>query len=103
MLELSCGDGLVTVVGTFPFISPGEELHIYGTWSSHPTFGPQLKAETFEHSRPATAAAMLRYLSSGAIKGIGPSTAGKIVGMFGENTLEVIAREPERPGRSPRS
>lgn len=96
VLELSCGDGLVTVVGTFPFISPGEELHIYGTWSSHPTFGPQLKAETFEHSRPATAAAMLRYLSSGAIKGIGPSTAGKIVGMFGENTLEVIAREPER-------
>ena len=96
VLELSCGDGLVTVVGTFPFISPGEELHIYGTWSSHPTFGPQLKAETFEHSRPATAAAMLRYLSSGAIKGIGPSTAGKIVGMFGENTLEVIARKPER-------
>ena len=96
VLELSCGDGLVTVVGTFPFVSPGEELHIYGTWSSHPTFGPQLKAQTFEHSRPATAAAMLRYLSSGAVKGIGPATAGKIIELFGENAMDVIANEPER-------
>ena len=96
VLELSCGDGLITVVGIFPFISPGEELHIYGSWSSHPTFGPQLKAETFEHSRPATAAAMLRYLSSGAVKGIGPATAGKIIELFGDNAMDVIANEPER-------
>lgn len=97
VLEVSCGDeGLVTVVGTFPFVSPGEELHIYGTWSNHPTFGPQFKAETFEHRRPATAAAMLRYLSSGAVKGIGPATAGKIIELFGENTLDVIANDPER-------
>ena len=62
VLELAAGEGLVTVVGAFPFVSEGEELRIYGTWQSHPSFGDQFKAETFERARPATTAAMLKYL-----------------------------------------
>lgn len=96
VLEMSAGDDLVTVVGAFPFVSEGEELQVYGSWSSHPSFGDQFKAETFQRARPATTAAMLKYLSSGAVKGVGPATARRIVDVFGAQALNVIENEPER-------
>lgn len=96
VLEMAAGDELVTVVGAFPFVSEGEELHVYGTWSSHPSFGDQFKADTFERARPATTAAMLKYLSSGAVKGVGPATARRIIDTFGVQALTVIENEPER-------
>ena len=96
VLELSTGGELVTVVGAFPFVSEGEELHVIGTWSSHPSFGDQFKAETFERARPATTAAMLKYLSSGAVKGVGAATARRIIDTFGVQALTVIENEPER-------
>lgn len=96
VLELNNSEELVTVVGTLPFVSTGEELKVIGVWSNHPSFGPQFKAEVCERSRPATAAAILKYLSSGAVKGIGAATAARIVETFGENSLEVIEKEPER-------
>ena len=96
ILELNTGDELVVVVGTMPYVSCGEELQIIGTWVNHPTFGDQFKAETFERSKPATSGAILKYLSSGAIKGVGAATAAKIVEMFGEQTLDIIEQEPER-------
>ena len=72
------------------YVSCGEELQIIGTWVNHPTFGDQFKVETFERSKPATSGAILKYLSSGAIKGVGAATAAKIVEMFGEQTLDII-------------
>ena len=96
VLELNNSEELVTVVGTLPFVSAGEELKVIGVWINHPSFGPQFKAEVCERSRPATAAAILKYLSSGAVKGIGAATAARIVETFGENSLEVIEKEPER-------
>ncbi len=96
VLEMAAGGELVTVVGAFPFVSEGEELHVYGAWSSHPSFGDQFKAETFERARPATTAAMLKYLSSGAVKGVGPATARRIIDTFGVRALTVIENEPER-------
>lgn len=96
VLEMAAGDELVTVVGAFPFVSEGEELHIYGTWSSHPSFGDQFKADTFERARPATTSAMLKYLSSGAVKGVGTATARRIIDTFGVQALTVIENEPER-------
>ncbi len=96
VLELHAQDALVTVVGAFPFVSTGEELHVYGRWTTHPSFGEQFKAEAFERSRPATTAAMLKYLSSGAIKGVGKATASRIIETFGGKSLEIIEKEPER-------
>ncbi len=96
VMELSSGDALVTVVGTFPYISVGEKLRLYGTWTSHATFGEQFRAEAFERSRPETTSAMLKYLSSGAVKGIGTATAGKIIEQFGDQALDVIENDPER-------
>lgn len=96
ILELNIGDELVTVVGTIPWVSVGEELRVVGNWVNHPSFGQQFKAEAVERSKPTTTAAMLKYLASGAIKGIGAATATRIVEEFGEQTLEIIENDPER-------
>lgn len=96
VLEMAAESDMITVVGLFPYVSVGEELTVYGAWSSHSTFGEQFKAEAFERSRPSTTSAMLKYLSSGAVKGIGPATASRIIETFGNEALDVIESEPER-------
>lgn len=96
VMDLATEAGVVTVVGSFPFVSEGEELRVYGTWTSHPAFGDQFKAETFDRARPATTAAMLKYLSSGAVKGVGPAMARRIIQAFGEKALEVMENDPDR-------
>ena len=84
----------VTVVGTVPFISVGEQVELYGKWTHHKVYGRQFKAERFEKILPTEKNDILRYLSSGAIKGIGPKTAKKIVDKYGEETFDVISNHP---------
>lgn len=92
--EVKLKDGKITVVGLLPFLSEGEAADFYGNYTVHQTYGSQFSVTSFEKRAPENAAAILRYLSAGAIKGIGPATAVKIVERFGEDTLEVIAEKP---------
>ena len=87
---------LVTVVGTFPGINPGEVLELLGEWGNHPKFGTQFKAVKFKSVVPATVAGIEKYLGSGLIKGIGPIMASRLVKHFGLNTLEIIDTDPEK-------
>ena len=96
VLELSADGELVTVVGEFVGIAVGETLIVEGVYATHPKYGLQLKADKYERLLPATAAAIASYLSSGAIKGIGPKTAGRLVARFGDETLTVIEQNPAR-------
>ncbi|MEG0979412.1 MAG: ATP-dependent RecD-like DNA helicase [Oscillospiraceae bacterium] len=97
VLDLSTPDGeLVTVVGILPEIAPGEELNLQGHWGNHASFGRQFKAELCERSMPATEAQILKYLSGGTVRGIGPATAVKIVEKFGEDTFDIIENHPEQ-------
>lgn len=89
-------DGEIIAVGNMPFITRGDDLELYGNYIVHPVYGPQFKVDTAEKNMPTNAAALLRYLSTGAIKGIGPSTARKIVEKFGEETINVLESNPER-------
>ena len=84
-----------TVVGILPFLTEGDEAVFYGEYTVHPSYGEQFKAEHFERKAPQNSASILRYLSSGAIRGIGPATAQKIVEKFGADTLDVIQNRPE--------
>ena len=86
----------VTVIGTFPYPSPGEILTLKGEWTTHPKFGRQFKALHYESRMPATVQAIKKYLGSGLIKGIGPSMAGRIVDVFGEETLDIIENDIDR-------
>ena len=84
-----------TVVGILPFLIEGDEAVFYGEYIVHPSYGEQFKAQHFERKAPNNSASILRYLSSGAIRGIGPATAQKIVEKFGTETIEVIQNRPE--------
>lgn len=86
---------LITVVGMLPFLNEGDNAVFMGRYTVHPTYGQQFKAESFERKTPHNAAAILKYLSSGAIRGIGPATATKIVERFGEDSLEIIQNRPK--------
>ena len=96
VMELDVEGDPVIAVGALPPVNAGEEVHLYGRWTSHPKFGRQFAAESLESTMPAGATAILRYLSSGAVKGIGPSTATKIVEAFGDRTLDIIENQPLR-------
>ena len=86
----------ITVVGMLPFLTEGDCAVFYGSYTVHPTYGRQFKAESFERKTPENAAAVLRYLSSGAIKGVGPATAQRIVEKFGTQTFDVLENDPAR-------
>ncbi len=95
VLELDTGDTLETVVGSFHTVQVGEQLTVQGTYTEHPHFGRQFKATAFESRLPTDETAILRYLASGAVRGIGPSTAMKIVDRFGAESLRILEEEPE--------
>ena len=97
VLRLETQDGEnVNVVGTLPSAYPGEELHVFGQWVTHPNHGRQFKSEYAERSLPRTREAIYAYLAGHAVRGIGPATAALIVDKFGDKTLEVLERQPER-------
>ena len=96
VIEIASEDGSITATGTMPGISVGEELHLIGEFKNHPVFGEQFNVKTYERSLPSTVTSILKYLSSGAVKGVGASTALKLVNTFGDKTLEVLENEPER-------
>ena len=106
VIELDTGEELLPVVGELCGVEPGEELTITGSYASHPKFGYQFKAVLYERSLPTSVPAIRKYLGSGAVKGIGPALAGRITETFGEKTLDILEKEPERlsevKGISPR-
>lgn len=89
-------EGLVTIVGNLPELTPGEILELTGRWITHPKHGYQFTVEACQQVLPATTTGIRRYLGSGMVKGIGPRLAERIVAQFGVKTLDVIEQTPER-------
>ena len=96
VFQLNNEDGELTCVGKFAYIGDGEFLELSGEYVTHPTYGVQLKVEEHRIKEPEDLEAVERYLGSGAIKGIGPALAGKIVAKFRKDTFRIIEEEPER-------
>lgn len=86
---------IMTIVGILPYVAEGDALTVWGKWVNNPKYGRQFRVEEFEKIMPADSASILRYLSAGAIKGVGPKTAQRIVEKFGEETFEVMENHPE--------
>ena len=90
-----------TVVGTVPETQVGERLRIEGRWSTHSTYGKQLEIATLERLMPESRIEILAYLSSHAVRGIGPKLAARIVERFGAESLKVIETDPEKLAEVP--
>ena len=94
---LNTTDGTeITIVGYLPFINIGDTLKLHGKMVEHQEYGEQFKVDTFEKMMPQGLDALERYLANGSIKGIGPSTAKKIIETFGEDTINVFKLEPAK-------
>lgn len=96
VMEADVEGSEITAVGVMPEVNEGEHLHLVGRFTSHPSYGEQFSVEAFESIMPTTTLGILKYLSGGAVKGIGAATAARLIKAFGESTLEVMKNEPER-------
>ncbi len=85
---------LITVVGNASGVYAGEGIHAYGKWVTHPTYGKQFVCEDLEKSFPHEQSNILKFLSSGVIRGVGKITAEKMVAQFGADTLDILENDP---------
>lgn len=88
-------DEEMVCVGTLHLINAGEYVVFNGDFTVHQTYGLQFKATSYEESRPEDMDSIERYLGSGAIKGVGPALAARIVRHFKMDTFRVIEENPE--------
>ncbi|WP_425058512.1 ATP-dependent RecD-like DNA helicase [Sporomusa carbonis] len=86
----------VAVTGSFPAPLVGEQVVLTGEWVEHARYGRQFKASSCRRIAPATEQGIERFLASGAVKGIGPAMAARLVKHFGARTLEIIELSPRR-------
>ena len=96
VLELETTHGDEILVGTFHYIAEGEYLEAEAEFKDHPAHGPQYQVHSYTVKEPEGKEAMERYLSSGAIKGIGKALAKRIVKKFKKDTFRIMEEEPER-------
>ena len=96
VFEVETEEDRITCVGFPPAISQGEGCRLTGEYTSHPVYGDQFRVREYRMVPPETTQAMFRYLSSGAVKGIGAALARRIIRAFGEETIRIMNEEPER-------
>ena len=96
VMELAGEESMITATGVMPLVSVGETVKLFGVFKNHPSYGEQFAVSAFERAMPENMDGILKYLSSGAIKGVGPATARRLVLEFGADTLSVMENEPER-------
>ncbi|MEE0944022.1 MAG: ATP-dependent RecD-like DNA helicase [Clostridia bacterium] len=89
-------EGIFTATGYMPYLSVGESVQLTGEWVEHPDYGEQFKTESYETLLPTDETAILKYLSSGIVPGIGEATAKNLVAHFGSETLEIMLNNPAR-------
>ena len=106
VLRIQAGPEQTTAVGSMYGVKEGETLRMTGKWTVHPKFGKQLEVASFLPVEPSTLQGVRRYLGSGLVPGIGEAFAARLVAHFGEHTLDVIEKHPERltevPGIGPK-
>ncbi len=94
VFTLDCDGEQIVAVGTCIAIYPGELVNAVGSWCDHATYGRQFVCAEIEKSFPGELDGITKFLLSGAVKGIGPATARKIVERFGEDSFDILEHEP---------
>ncbi|MCI8621578.1 MAG: hypothetical protein HFJ50_07800 [Clostridia bacterium] len=89
-------DEHITIVGCLPFVNIGDTLIVTGEFVTHKDYGEQFSVKTFKKEMPKTLDALERYLGGGSIKWVGPKTAQKIIKTFGDDTIYILEKEPEK-------
>jgi len=88
------GQDSMTIVGTFPPLTPGEVLKVKGKWELNPKFGRQFRVDNFIPLLPSSVKGIEKFLASGLIRGVGPVLAKRIVRKFGKETIDILTDNP---------
>ena len=96
VFDVDTGDEEITVVGTVADIKIGDKVELVGDYVYHSVYGRQFKAEFCTALMPETVEDLYHYLASGVVKGVGPSTAQKIIDTFRDEAFYIIENEPEK-------
>lgn len=96
VLTINADNNLITAVGAMPPLGEGERVRIKCCLSNHIVYGKQYNVKSIEKLPPDGEEGIIRYLSSGIIKGIGKVTAKRIVNALGIDTLDIIRNNPQR-------
>ena len=96
VMTLSTAEGEMTCVGYAKDYSVGETVELEGSFVDHSIYGRQLKFTAIHAVAPSDRISVIRYLGSGAVKGVGAKMAIRIVDKFGDDTLRIMEEEPER-------
>ena len=88
--------GAQRLTGLCGGIGPNERFVATGSWVEHARYGRQFRSVALSTDMPTSAEGLRSYLSSGALKGLGPKYANAVVEAFGDNTIAVLDRQPER-------
>lgn len=94
--RLRGAEGEFVAVGPLGHVTPGQHVRLTGRWVEHGTFGRQFKVASVLIEDPRTERGIRLYLGSGAVSGLGPTFAQRVVDHFGLDTLRILAEEPER-------
>lgn len=86
----------ITVIAQRIGLVAGTIFDFHGTWITHPKYGMQFKATKVVEEKPQGVKGLEGFLGSGLLKGIGPSTAKKIVRAFGDKTLDILDNQVEK-------
>lgn len=95
VFEISGDSEDFIAVGIVPYVQKGEYVELHGRFCTHPDYGYQFLIDKYEKKSFKTNDSIIKYLSSGLFKGIGPKLAKRIVDKFGISTIEIIKNEPE--------
>ena len=89
-------DAMYTVTGhgTKPLV--GDRLEVKGHWVQHKRYGRQFAADGWSRIIPESVDGIERFLGSGAVKGMGPALAHRVVAAFGKDTMAVLEKDPQR-------
>ena len=60
----------ITCVGSFKYADEGENVELTGEFTEHAVYGEQFRVSSYEVKTPEDTLSMIRYLGSGAIKGV---------------------------------
>ncbi len=96
VMQVRCGNRKVTCVGNVSQPEAGENLRVFGRWVVDSKYGRQFQFDRYQLVRPSSTDAMISYLSSGKVDGIGDVMAKRLVDHFGEDTIRVLDETPER-------
>ena len=94
IMAVETSDSDITCVGTMPFFNEGDRVEMDGDLVYHDKYGEQFNISSIRLEKPSDKESIIKFLSSGNLKGIGKKTAKAIYDKFGKESIDIVYNNP---------